>query len=223
MGDRTEINPSAECLDRWQEGDLHLGGQGRSLSGQDNQTETYRSSNYSRNILKYLLWTGEEYSPTPANGKELSMKCMITSLTVTPPLDVLSIIRLMSWEENKGSQVSSGRSGLCAVTHILASCVHTTTQVFWGHCAKHVNNLVSKELYREWISFGSSYLVSCFSQIMKQFKERLIPGQRTGSKRDDYLTSQMHVRCFKGGSTELGLFSHHLELAYPKQQQKAFF
>lgn len=31
MGDRTEINPSAECLDRWQEGDLHLGGQGRSL------------------------------------------------------------------------------------------------------------------------------------------------------------------------------------------------
>lgn len=50
MGDRTEINPLAECLDRWQEGDLHLGGQGRYLSGQGNQTETCRSSNYSRNI-----------------------------------------------------------------------------------------------------------------------------------------------------------------------------
>ena len=35
-------------------------------------------------------------SPTPPKGRELSMKCMMTSLTVTPPLDVPLIIRLMS-------------------------------------------------------------------------------------------------------------------------------
>lgn len=38
----------------------------------------------------------EEYSPTPPKGKELSTKCMITSLTVTAPLDVPSIICLTS-------------------------------------------------------------------------------------------------------------------------------
>ena len=34
--------------------------------------------------------------PTPPKGRELSVKCMITSLAVTPPLDVLSIIRRTS-------------------------------------------------------------------------------------------------------------------------------
>lgn len=43
------------------------------------------------------LATGRSYLPTPPKGKELTVKCMMTSLPVTPPLEVSSITRLISW------------------------------------------------------------------------------------------------------------------------------
>lgn len=97
MGNRIEINLLAEGLvGEWKK-DFQLGGQGRYLSGKKKiKQRTAEAAAICKIFEIFAMNRREEYSPTPPKGKELSVKCMITSLTVTAPLAVPSIICLTS-------------------------------------------------------------------------------------------------------------------------------
>lgn len=62
MSDRTEINPSTECLEGWREEDFHLGGEGMSLSQdrtirdvQKQQRERWKTFSLRKRLLLLLM------------------------------------------------------------------------------------------------------------------------------------------------------------------------
>lgn len=99
-GEQDRVAPWPQGLAGWREGTSQRGGQGRPLSGEEASTglQTARPHRRSKPPWGFGNRRRERqgHSPTPPKGSELRVKCMITSLAVTPPLDVPSIIRLTS-------------------------------------------------------------------------------------------------------------------------------